>query len=327
MPAYHKRQRERGDVAIVAIADGCAARRAAAVERCPGVRIYDDHESMLSAEGAGLDFIDIATPPVHHARVARAALSRGLHVLCEKPLATTTADARDLLDRARWAQRVLFPCHNYHHAPVVKAVRKVLDSGLIGPVRLVTLHTYRSTHARGVVEWRPDWRRDRAVSGGGIAMDHGSHTFYLAFDWLGGYPTAVTAKMSTMGDFDTEDNFNCTLTFPRGIASAHLTWTAGTRKVIYAVHGEHGAVTVDDDDIQVVGPGYRERWSIASDWTDASHSRWFDSLFDEFRVAMSEHDFVGKQARDAFHCIELIDAAYASARQGCRELALGHLGA
>ena len=137
----------------------------------------------------------MTTPPCDHARVARDALSQGLHVLCAKPLATSGPDARSMAMQAREMRRVIYPCHNYKHAPVIKAVRKILDAGLIGPVRLVTLQTFRNTHARGVDEWRRDWRRENRFSGGGIAMDHGSHTFYLAFDWLGAFPTSISAKM------------------------------------------------------------------------------------------------------------------------------------
>src|SRR6185437_2589392 len=121
-----------------------------------------------------------------------------------------------------------------------------------GQVRLVTLQTFRNTHAKGVDEWRRDWRRQHRYSGGGIAMDHGSHTFYLAFDWLGAFPTSITAKMSATAGFDTEDNFSCSMDFPNGgTATAHLTWTAGVRKVIYTIHGERGAVRVEDDDVEV----------------------------------------------------------------------------
>ena len=47
-------------------------------------------------------------------------------------------------------------------------------------------------------------------------MDHGSHTFYLAFEWLRAYPTAITARAVTMGPLDTEDDFSCSLRFPTG---------------------------------------------------------------------------------------------------------------
>src|SRR5277367_5796418 len=215
LPAYASFPPMRAPLRIVAVADVCPARRDRAAADLPGARVYASYTELLEREAGRLDFVDVTAPPAAHAEIAHAALDRGLHVLCEKPLTTTTAEARSLLDHARRARRVIFPCHNYKHAPVIKTVRRILDSGAIGPVSLVTLHTFRNTHARGVTEWCPDWRRERRFSGGGIAMDHGSHTFYLAFDWLGGFPTAITARMSTLGAFDTEDNLACSITFPR----------------------------------------------------------------------------------------------------------------
>lgn len=342
VPAYLERARQRGDVEVAAIADVSPARRALAAAAVPGARVYPTAEALLEAEAANLDFVDVATPPVDHAPIARAALERGLHVICEKPLTATAEEARDLLATATRARRVLFPCHNYKHAPVVKAIRGILDSGRIGRVRSIAMSTFRNTHAKGVPEWSTDWRREKRVSGGGIAMDHGSHTFYLAFDWMGAYPTAVTAKMSTLdARFDTEDNFSCVLTFPNGLVQAHLTWTAGVRKVIYAIQGEKGAITVTDDDLELAlmfpkaagpGPGdptapngYRfefERSTIPSHWMDASHVTWFNSLFDEFCAAIAAGEYVGKSAYEAFRCVDLINAAYRSAADGCRELPL-----
>jgi predicted dehydrogenase len=335
LPAYLQRAKRQRDVEIVAVADICPARRELARKALPGVRTYPDHRSLLDAEAPGLDFVDICTPPCDHAEIARAALERGLHVLCEKPLAPTIGEASLLLETAAAVRRVVFPCHNYKHAPVVKAIREMLQSGRIGAVRSVTLNTFRNTFARGVPEWRPEWRREKRFSGGGIAMDHGSHTFYLAFEWMGAYPTAVSAKMTKLGDdHDTEDNFTAVLTFPRGLAHAQLSWTAGVRKVIYTLQGELGAITVDDDELQlavaergaIADP--RAKWSfekrsVSSHWMDASHSQWFDSLFDEFKGAIQEGAFVGKEARDAYFCVQTISNAYRSADEGCREVALG----
>jgi predicted dehydrogenase len=320
-----------GSVEIAAIADPSPERRAVAHRQWPDARIYDDYRALLAAESQTIDFVDVATPPAEHAKVAHAALDAGVHVLCEKPLATTTEDARALLRHASRAERVIYPCHNYKHAPVIKSVRAILETGRIGRVHLVTLQTFRNTHARGVVGFRPDWRRERRHSGGGIAMDHGSHTFYLAFEWLRGYPTSVSARAATLGAYDTEDDFSCSLRFPAGIASAHLSWNAGVRKVLYTVHGEHGAVRVEDDGIeiatQVRAADGETRWSferqaVSSDWMDSSHAGWFNSLFDEFAAAIARREFVGREAEEAFRCVQLITTAYASARDNCRELAL-----
>jgi predicted dehydrogenase len=334
VPAYQSRS----DIEILAIADPSEGRRSLASESVPGARIYSDYRALLESEASRLDFVDISAPPAFHAEIALAALDRGLHVLCEKPLTTTLQDAEALLRKAKQVRRVLFPCHNYKHAPVVRAIREEIDRGRIGKIRSVTLSTFRNTHAKGVPEWRTHWRRDRALSGGGIAMDHGSHTFYLAFDWLGAYPTSVTARMTNLepGRYDTEDSFNAVMAFPDGIASAHLTWTAGVRKVLYTLQGERGAITVDDDELQVAlmrrtdGPDVAqgavtwetERRSVASHWMDASHVSWFSSMLDQFRQAIDRGDHVGKEAREAYLCIQLITQAYRSAQDGCRELPL-----
>jgi predicted dehydrogenase len=314
---------------ITAVADGCAARRELARKHLPDARIYASAEELLAAQANDLDFVDIATPPSDHAAIAHAAFDRGLHVFCEKPVATSASDALAMMEHARAAKRVFFPSHNYKHAPVVKAVRELLEKDTIGHVHLVTLDTFRTTHARGVPEWFPDWRRSRKYSGGGIAMDHGSHTFYLAFDWLGSYPTAITAKMSHLGAFDTEDQFSCTLTFPTGIAVAQLTWNAGVRKVQYTLHGERGAITIEDDDIEVAikattghAPAHVEKFSAASHWMDASHAAWFKPLQAQFAEAIRVGEFVGQNARDSLMCIRVIEAAYASSRGGSGELAL-----
>ena len=338
IPAYLERSKTKGDVEIVAIADICEGRRTEAAKVLPGVRVYSDYETLLAKEKGNLDFVDISTPPCDHARIAHAAFDAGLHVLCEKPLTTTLEEAASLLKHAQDAKRVLFPCHNYKHAPVVKTIREIIASGKIGNVRSLNLSTYRNTHAKGVTEWKTHWRREKKYSGGGIAMDHGSHTFYLTFDWLGAYPTAVTAKMTNLepAKYDTEDNFSCVLTFPTGLAHANLTWTAGVRKVIYTVQGDRGAITVDDDDLQLAvmeatgGPDVAQgavKWNvekrvIQSNWMDASHVSWFNSMFDQFEAAIASGDYVGKEAKEAYLCIQLITTAYRSAAEGCRELPL-----
>ena len=320
---------------IVAVAEICAARREKAKQVLPKARIYPDTKTLLAAEAKNLDFVDIATPPCDHAAIAHAAFEHGLHVFCEKPIATSGADAKLMLDHAERSKRVFFPSHNYKHAPVIKAIRKVLESEELGAIHLVTLDTFRTTHAKGVAEWQPDWRRVRKTSGGGIAMDHGSHSFYLTFEWLGSYPTSLTARMSNLdpGRYDTEDEFAAVLKFPMGTADVHLTWTASVRKMIYTIRGEKGVLTMEDDHLQIetanggnghgsAGAAFEDK-VIPSQWTDASHASWFNPVFEEFRGAIATRDFAGKDAQEAVLCVELINTAYRSARAQSRELPLG----
>src|SRR4051812_3355261 len=322
-PAYQKRE----DVEIVAVADVSPARLEAARAAAPGARLYADHRELLAKE-TRLDFIDIATPPHVHAEIALAALERGIHVLCEKPLTTTLAEARALVDAARAHRRVVYPAHNYKHAPVVKFAQQIIQSGRIGAVRAITLNTFRTTHAKGVPEWKTDWRRNHKLSGGGIAMDHGSHSFYLTFAWLGSLPTHVTAKTLTLDrQWDTEDNLNAVLTFPNGFAHTFLTWTAGVRKVVYSLQGSDGALVIDDDDWELTtGKSAArptvEKGVIESEWMDASHTRWFNSMFDQFKAAIRAGDFVNRELREAVACIQIIETCYRSSAEGSRELPL-----
>jgi len=333
-PCY--RDPESGFV-LEAVADVTPARLALARADFPGVRVYATWNELLEKEKS-LDFVDIAAPPVDHAPIALAGLARGLHVLCEKPLAWSLPQAREMLAAARAARRVLFPCHNYRYAQVVRAVGETLAEGHLGPVSALTLSTFRNTHAKGVPEWNTHWRRDRKISGGGIAMDHGSHTLYLAFDWLQSYPTSVTAKIVNRepARYDTEDNVSAVLTFPNGLAHCHLSWTAGMRKVIYTVQGSRGGLMVNDDELEIdlqrptSGPEVAQgavRWevekrSIASHWMNAGHPSWFGSVFAEFGGAIERSDFVSRTTLESYRCLEAIDGIYRSAGEGGREVAL-----
>ncbi len=318
LPAYLKMP----DVQIVAVADITPARLELARQMIPGVRTYDSYQTLLDGE-AELDFVDIATPPSVHAEIAQAAAARGLHVLCEKPLTTSTAAARQLLLTAQRNKVVIYPCHNYKHAPIIKTVREVMASGAIGDITTATLSTYRPTHARGVGDWLPDWRRMHKHSGGGIAMDHGSHSFYLMFLFMGGFPTTVAAKAFTVAkEWDTEDNVAAAMSFERGFANVFLTWTAGARKVIYTVQGTRGAITISDDDFELATAAGVEKRQVVSAFNDASHTSWFTSLFASFRQAIADEDHVSDELREAYMCCHLIERIYHSAQDSCRELAV-----
>ncbi len=328
-PAYL----ERDDVEIVAICDCCSEVKG---EYPTSVKFYSHYKELLAAET--LDFVDVATHAAEHAQIVHAALDVGIHVLCEKPLTTSLEDAESIIRHAIKAKKVLFPCHNYKHAPVIKAIRDVISSGQIGVVKSITLNTFRNTHAKGMDHWNSDWRRCHELSGGGIAMDHGSHSLYLTYEWMGGYPKSVTSSIYNLSEdkYDTEDNFSATYEFDQGIANLQLSWTAGVRKVIYTLQGTKGAITVDDDAMQVAtmqlsdGEGsHHANWEvkysdIKSDWMDSSHVSWFNSMFDLFMVAMKEEDVLNSEIKDAYFCIQAIMKAYESANNNSTKILINN---
>jgi predicted dehydrogenase len=152
-------------------------------------------------------------------------------------------------------------------------------------------------------------------------MDHGSHSFYLMFLFMGAYPTSVAARSFTVEKkWDTEDNVSAALSFPRGFANVFLTWTAGARKVIYTVQGTRGAITIADDDFELATAAGVEKTTIVSAFNDASHTSWFTSLFEGFRDAIARKDYVSRELQEAYVCVQLIERIYESGAAECREL-------
>jgi len=308
--------------AIVAVADPVEARRQAAARQIPGVQTFATHQELLARAGAlGLEFVDIATPPCDHLEIVLGAAARGLHVLCEKPITVSLEQARTMLRAARDSGVTIFPCHNYKHAPVVKAIREVIRSGRIGDVRSATLSTYRTTNARGTADWNANWRRMRRYSGGGVLMDHGSHTCYLTFMFFGAPPRSVAARTYQMDrGFDTEDNACVVLTFEDGFAQMHLSWTAGVRKVICVLQGSEGAVVVDEDRAQIFSRDSVEHRTIVSRFDDASHTSWFTSMFEQFVGEVERGSHLTDELKESYWCMATIEAIYRSAARQCCEV-------
>lgn len=155
--------------------------------------VYKDYDAMLEAEE--LDGVCIATPNSLHAPMVRAALERGLHVLCEKPLALDAGEARDLLERARAAGVTHATNFSNRPNPAVRYMQEQIEGGALG--RLYEVHlTY-------LQDWLADpdapytWRNSAAASGTGALGDIASHMLDLG--WLcAGEVAAVSAHLGVV---------------------------------------------------------------------------------------------------------------------------------
>ena len=96
-----------------------------------------------------VDFVDICTPTSSHLDLTLWALEHGYHVLCEKPVALTTAEARRIADASRASERVVMPCHQYRYNPVWVQLRKWLAEGAMGRWHPRELHVYGLVADRG----------------------------------------------------------------------------------------------------------------------------------------------------------------------------------
>jgi predicted dehydrogenase len=141
-----------------------------------------------------VDVVDICTPNDAHVDVALDALAKGKHVLCEKPLAVTAADALRMCRAAADSQRIAQVGFVYRQWPGVAMARKLVDEGALGAVR--TVRAQFLLDYNGNPDIPMSWRFDRSRAGSGALGDVGSHCIDLV-QYLAGQITAVSARMQT----------------------------------------------------------------------------------------------------------------------------------
>ena len=156
---------------------------------------YSNLDSMLAQEV--LDAAVITTPHTLHGDHVRACLRAGLHVLVEKPMATTSADARDFLSLAQKANRVLAIAYQRHGEGKFIRARQLLLEGAIGEVRLV--HLIIAQDCLRNFQPGASWRADPELSGGGHFMDTGSHVNDILLWTTGLEPRRVQAFIQHEG--------------------------------------------------------------------------------------------------------------------------------
>jgi predicted dehydrogenase len=310
--------RRRADARIVAVTDARPERRAAAAAALPGARWHDSPAALIAAEA--LDFVDVCTPPDSHAALAEAALRRGLHVLCEKPLVLSPAGLPPLVALATAGGCALHTVHNWHHAPIVRRATALLADGAVGRIARATWQTLRQRPAAAAGGGAANWRVDPAVAGGGVLTDHGWHVFYLLARWLGDDVEQVAARLETRRhrEWAVEDTATVSLRFGGGaVAEVFLTWAADTRATRAAVHGGAGSLLLEDDALVLVRGGRTERWPCPPALSDGSqHPDRFDPVADAFVRAARARQPAGPNLAEAELCVLLLDLARESSRRG-----------
>ncbi|MHB8575208.1 MAG: Gfo/Idh/MocA family protein [Dehalococcoidia bacterium] len=221
LPAFAARE----DAAVTGVASGHleTARQVAAEFHVP--HVYPNWEAAVA--DPSIDAVDICTPNALHAEIAVAAARAGKHVLVEKPMAVTLAEADAMIAAARTAGVVLMVAHNLRFAPAVAELKHLLNERTIG--RVLAAHSV-FMHAGPEETWgaTSDWFWREETAGGGALLDLGVHMIDL-LRWFVDRPVievcAMTARLlkPTFAD----DNAVVTMRFDGDVlASMQTSWTA-----------------------------------------------------------------------------------------------------
>ncbi|WP_457947100.1 Gfo/Idh/MocA family protein [Pseudarthrobacter sp. alpha12b] len=198
------------------IATSDAGRQAAASSRLPGAEVVRDGAAVLE-RAAHLDLVVLATPPMTHYPLAKAALEAGLDVVVDKPFAVTSEQGQELIDLARQLGRVLTVFHNRRWDGDFLTLRKLLAAQALG-----TVTRFESRFER----WSPviakAWKaRATAADGGGVLFDLGSHLIDQALQLFGPATVLHSELKARRSDERAEDDVFLVLRHDAGVTS-HL---------------------------------------------------------------------------------------------------------
>ncbi len=192
----------------------------------PADRVYGSYEEMIRSEkelpeGERMDFVSIVTPNHVHFGPAKMALENGFHVVCDKPLAFSVDEARQLVDLVEKTGLVFALTHNYTGYPMVKQARDMVARGDFGKVRKIVVEYpqgWLSTKLEDTDSKQASWRVDPEKSGMGGAMgDIGTHAENLAEYISGLKVTEVCAELTSFVEGRRlDDDANILLRFEEG---------------------------------------------------------------------------------------------------------------
>lgn len=150
-------------------------------------RAYDDYRKMAIREARlkdGIEAVAIVTPNHMHAPVAKEFLRRGIHVICDKPLTASLAEAKSLVRAAERSDALFVLTHNYSGYPMVRQAREMVANGEIGDIRVVQVEyaqDWLSEPIEATGMKQAAWRTDPEKTGvGGSTGDIGTHAYNAA---------------------------------------------------------------------------------------------------------------------------------------------------
>jgi myo-inositol 2-dehydrogenase/D-chiro-inositol 1-dehydrogenase len=224
LPALRKL---RDSLELVAVADVREENAARAVEEFGGQAHYADYHALLARDD--LDFVDICTPEFLHAEQTEAAAAAGLHVMCEKPMCSSVAEADRMIAACERAGVLLFIAHSRRSTGRYRQIRAAIERGDIGEVRYVRENERRPRSmydglGLGTGYWTPESGRPwltMARYTKGAALTNAVHETDLARWFVGVEPASIYAEgRITEAGAEVPDMISYTVTFANGAVAA-----------------------------------------------------------------------------------------------------------
>lgn len=291
------------DVASLAAVVDVRKAPADALAEAAKCRAFESTADMLAS--ARPEAAVVCTPPASHPKVAVELLEAGIHVLCEKPLATSVPDARRMLAAARKADRLLTMASKFRCVGDVIQAKSFVESGTIGEV--VLFENVFSAH----VDMSDRWNSDPSVSGGGVLIDNGTHSVDILRYFLGPLADLQVAEGKRSQDLAVEETVRLNVRSRDGaLGSIDLSWSIDKEQPAYiSIYGTQGT-------LQVGWKQSRFRRFGDKEWTDFGKGynkvAAFVRQIENFARALRGEEEPIVSPEDALASVDAIDAAYRS---------------
>lgn len=310
-------------VVIQALCDQHAETLKRNAEEFNAPQTFADFDKFL--EEADIDAVSLAVPNFLHKPMTLAALDRGLHVLCEKPMALNAAEALEMRAKVRATGKKFMIHFNQRFRAEHQFFKTIIDSGKLGDIYYATTGWRRM---RGIPKFG-GWFGQKKMSGGGPLIDLGVHMLDLT-RWLIGSPKAVTVSASTyshlgrsmareqMKEFDVEDLAAALIRFDNGSSlMLEVNWALNfeeREKVFLELSGTKGGlsnVTFDYKDTTTCI--FREENGAMVKTVPLKYPEAFETAQAHFVRCIREDLEPSAGASDGVEIMRILDAIYASA--------------
>ena len=303
--SYASCLKELEDVELVGIADDDQKRGKEAAEKY-GTKYYKSYEQLLKEN---LDGVIICSENSRHRQLTEMAAEKGVHVLCEKPIATTVEDAQAMIQICRQKGvklGIAFPCR---FSPAMRRAKEMIDRGRIGEI-LAIMGTNHGRMPGG-------WFIDRRLAGGGAVMDHTVHVVDLMRWILKDEVKTVYAEVGTLlHNIDIDDCGLLTMEFQKGVfATLDTSWSRPPWYPIWGdvtmeIVGTRGVISLDlfAQTLSVYDQRNRVSWEDWGSSIDLGLIRDFTT-----RIAQDKPLFI--TGEDGLRALEVALAAYKSSEE------------
>lgn len=266
-------------------------------------QFFDNHQEMC--DRSDLDAVVVCTPPNTHPDITTELMQRGLHILCEKPLAISSKEAKRMIAEALANDVVFTMASKFRYVDDMRIIKSIVDAGTLGDIVLIE-NVFTSW-----VDMSNRWNSIPAISGGGVLIDNGTHSVDIMRNFLGPLTELTVVEGLRIQNIAVEDTVRIFVRTASGaMGSIDLSWSIKKEQPYFvSIYGSLGTALIGwneskfklatDSEWTIVGSGYDKVQAFVNQIENFS------------RAIRGEQELLIK-VEDALASVEVIETAYAS---------------